>query len=184
MFGLFVSKKKKEQKARLTRLQNLSSAFQTLETLEKHSLLTWVQKDRRLFIALPLASVMIGRGMEGFRCFLDNVFLYHSKKEMDREYRRVLIDRERKAIKDRIATGDAVKPGELDSIRRAVRDTLQYDDITPPRIEPFEFFVVSDSIKGYSEAEISFVGSYNPDTERVDMASWDDVQAILSEKGS
>lgn len=158
----------------------LSRNFGTVETLEKHGLLAWVEKDKRLFIALPLASVMIARGMDGFQNFLDNVTMYHAQKELERQYRAIVRDRQREAVKKRTASGVRVKAGELDSIRRAVVDALQPDDIAGTTLAPFDFFIISDSVEGYSQAEVSFVGHYNPDSGQVDMAPWSDIQQLIN----
>ena len=58
-------------------LRQTSRVFGHIEQLTKSHMLIWELKDRRLFIAQPLAMVMLSRGAEAWRNFLNNVYLYH-----------------------------------------------------------------------------------------------------------
>lgn len=62
----------------------------------------------------------------------------------------------------------------------------------PPRVEPFEFFVVraavvqqqtgqNDKTAQVPGGEIMAVGNYNPETEKVEMASWEDVKGFVKQ---
>jgi hypothetical protein len=88
-------------------------------------------------------------------------------------------DEQRKAVNARIEQGVKVNPGELDRIRRAVREQIESDAVQPPKIESFEFFVINDHVEGDAKAAITYVGEYNPDTENFVMAAWDDVKLAI-----
>ena len=62
------------------RLQELSKAFATFDNFVQSNLLYWDPRNRRLFIAEPLAIVYIGQGLKAWRNFLNNVFLWETNK--------------------------------------------------------------------------------------------------------
>ncbi len=173
----WTNRRKKQQI--LADLKTTASVFGTLEQLEKSNLLSWSAKDRRLYVAEPLALVMLERGAVHWQRFLNNTYLYLVNKLMKDAWDKYVRDEQRKAVSARVASGVKVNPGELDRIRRGVRESIEKDVIKVPAIEPFEFFVIADSPDGDKHAAITFVGEYNPDTENFVMASWDDVKAAI-----
>ena len=80
---------------------------------------------------------------------------------------------------------------DIERVRRARRTEIGESDMEPPRVDPFEFFGVreksenseysenSDSRKAVPGGEILAVGSYEPETERLEMAAWEDVSVFL-----
>ena len=73
----YFSKERREQRRKLKQLSQLSSVFTTISKLETTGLLVWIAKDRRLFIAQSLATLMLARGAEAWTAFVQNVYLYH-----------------------------------------------------------------------------------------------------------
>lgn len=118
--------------------------------------------------------------MDAFEQFLNNLVTAHVFSAMQKGYNDVLMSRQREAIKARVAIGKPMQFGEAQSIRRAVADTLQFDDVEEPEVGKIEFFIISDSIQGYDEAKIAFVGSYDPENQLVDMAPWEDVEQVIN----
>ena len=162
-------------------LRQTSRVFGHIEQLTKSHMLIWELKDRRLFIAQPLAMVMLSRGTEAWRNFLNNVYLYHVFCLQQQQWDQYVLDLQRKAVAERVASGIKVKPGELDRIRRAVRDGINKDGVSLPPIEAFDFYIIADNASGDAQAEITFVGEYNPETRLFDMASWEEVKAAVQE---
>jgi len=160
-------------------LHQTASVFGSLETLMTKGLLAWNQQERRLYVAEPLAIVMLGRGADYWQRFLNNTYLYLMNKLMAEAWDKHVRDEQRKAVNARIEQGVKVNPGELDRIRRAVREQIESDAVQPPKIEPFEFFVINDHVEGDAKAAITYVGEYNPDTENFVMAAWDDVKLAI-----
>ena len=173
-------RKRREQKQALKDLQQTASVFGSISVLYEKGLLAWNQKERRLYVAEPLAIYMIGRGREHWSRFLNNVYLHQVNDLIHDAWEQKVRDEQRKAVSARVATGQKVNNGELDRIRRAVREQLQPDMVTVPKIEPFEFFVLTDNVEGDAKAAIVYVGEYNPDTENFVMAAWEDVRAALN----
>ena len=66
---------------------------------------------------------------------------------------------------------------DIDRIRRARRAEIAQSDMPAPKIQPFEFFCVRDTKD--KEAQVVFVGHFDPDTDQIDMATWEDVQRLM-----
>ena len=73
----YFSKERRAQRKKLKELSRLSNVFATISKLETSGLLIWSQKDRRLFIAQSLASLMLAKGAEAWTSFVQNIYLYH-----------------------------------------------------------------------------------------------------------
>jgi len=66
---------------------------------------------------------------------------------------------------------------DIDRIRRARRAEIAQSDMPAPKVQPFEFFCVRDTKD--KEAQVVFVGHFDPDTDQIDMATWEDVQRLM-----
>ena len=66
---------------------------------------------------------------------------------------------------------------DIDRIRRARRAEIAQGDMSAPKVQPFEFFCVRDTKD--KEAQVVFVGHFDPDTDQIDMATWEDVQRLM-----
>jgi len=66
---------------------------------------------------------------------------------------------------------------DIDRIRRARRAEIAQSDMPAPKIQPFEFFCVRDTKD--KEAQVVFVGHFDPDTDQIDLATWEDVQRLM-----
>ena len=85
-------REKRAQKAQLRRFGQFANVFASLQRLEKSGLLAWEAKSRRLFIAQPLAVVMLAQGYDRWRNFLNNVFLYHMYNLQNRQWQDHIIN--------------------------------------------------------------------------------------------
>ena len=68
---------------------------------------------------------------------------------------------------------------DIDRIRLARRQQIAFSDMEPPKVEPFEFFIIPLSTE--AKVEPLAVGYYDPNTGQMDVATWDDVRTLLSE---
>jgi len=66
---------------------------------------------------------------------------------------------------------------DMDRIRRARRAEIAESDIEPPKVEPFEFFIVPASTEAAPEP--IGVGYFEPETDKIDIAPWADVKPLL-----
>ena len=71
---------------------------------------------------------------------------------------------------------------DIDRIRRARRAEIAQSDMKPPRVEGFEFFIIRDTTD--AQPDIVAVGHYDPDTEQIEMATWQEVKLLLEQAES
>ena len=68
---------------------------------------------------------------------------------------------------------------DIDRIRLARRQQIAFSDMEPPKVEPFEFFIIPLSTE--AKVEPLAVGYYDPNTGQMDVATWDDVTQLLKD---
>lgn len=192
----YFSKKRREQRRKLKELKAFSSTFSTLDRLEQSGLLVWDQKQRRLFIAQSL-FVLTARDAESFVAFTQNVYLWLTYQESQRLWNAHFLKEELRAVRE-ASTAVQTTPtppnsgGETDTrvqlgradierIRRAARQQVAEIDIEPPKIEPFEFFIVQDTTD--AAAKLIAVGYFNPETNDMELAPWSEVEPLLKKGG-
>lgn len=201
---------RRAHKAQLQRLHTFASTFASMQRLEKGGLLTWEEKTRRLFIAQPLALVMLAQGYDRWRNFLNNVFLYHMYNLQNKQWQDYVLDEQAKAVRQRRSEVTILTKAETERIRRAVRDNIPADAVPLLPIKPFEFFIIAETAAppaaapapsgsnagdsssaafpspsptpAIPRAEITWVGEYDPDTATLDMAEWSTIKHLLNEK--
>jgi hypothetical protein len=78
------------------------------------------------------------------------------------------------------AGGGSLSREDIDRIRRARRAEIAQSDMPAPKVQPFEFFCVRDTKD--VQAQVVFVGHFDPDTDQIDMATWEDVQRLMAVK--
>ena len=66
---------------------------------------------------------------------------------------------------------------DVERIRLAARQQVAENDIEPPKIEPFEFFIVQDTTD--AAAKLIAVGYFNPETNDMEIAPWSEVEPLL-----
>ena len=167
----------------------LASIFKTLGQLEKSNLLSFDSKNRRLFIEQPLALVMMAGGAEKWSSFINNAFLWLYHRQCTEAWDKYILKEELSAVRIATKQHPTMTRADIERVRRQRRDEIAEGDIQPPKIEPFEFFVVREATKEEMEKAakektvpagiILAVGHYNPQAERLEMSSWEDVKPFL-----
>lgn len=76
-----------------------------------------------------------------------------------------------------LAENKDLKREDIDRIKRARRSEIALSDMEPPKVEPFEFFIIPDSIK--TTVEPMAVGNYDPNTGEMEVATWEEVKSLL-----
>ena len=66
---------------------------------------------------------------------------------------------------------------DVERIRLAARQQVAESDIEPPKIEPFEFFIVQDTTD--AAAKLIAVGYFNPETNDMELAPWSEVEPLV-----
>ena len=188
-------KERRRQKQQLRELSTVAGAFSTLDRLQESGLLEWNQKLRQLYIEQSLALVMM-KDVDSWTSFINNVFLWQYSKECDRAWADYFQKEELAAVRNYMAKNHAGKQhgtlsrNDIDRIRAARRNEIAQSDMEPPKVEGFEFFIVSPPVLnenanenekslGQPVGQLVSVGHYDPDTEKMEMALWRDVEPLL-----
>lgn len=174
----YFSKERREQRKKLKELQSLSSVFSTISKLETTGLLVWSQKDRRLFIAQSLASLMLAKGAEAWTSFVQNIYLYHYFNQCSEAWQQYIQKEELAAV--RKASEGANPPltrSDAERIRLAARQRIMESDVQPPQVQLFEFYIIRDSEN--AQPDRIAVGYFDPQTSAMEIAPWDEVEPLV-----
>ena len=182
----YFSKKRREQRKKLKELRQFSSVFTTLDRLEQSGLLTFDAKSRRLFIAQSLALLMM-RDAESWIAFIQNVYLWLTYQECQRLWSEHFLKEELSAVRKASVNENhetvPLSRADVERIRLAARQQVAESDIEPPKVEPFEMFIVEDTVD--AKPKIIAVGYFDPETNDMELAPWSEVEPLLKgAKGS
>lgn len=199
----YFSKKRREQRKKLKELKAFSSVFTTLDRLEQSGLLTFDAKSRRLFIAQSLALLMM-KDAESWVNFIQNVYLWLYYQQAQQAWADHMLKEElaavRRAARDTGGTvpsvmsptsqeglSPSVSPApeernplsraDIERIRLAARQQVAESDIEPPKVEPFEMFIVEDTVD--AKPKIIAVGYFDPETNDMELAPWSEVEPLI-----
>ena len=176
--------KRREEKARLKELGVLVRNFAALEKLEKGGMLAFDVKSRRLFVEQPLAIVMM-KDAESWQNFMRNVFQWLYYKQCQEAWDGFLQREELKAVREATKKYALMTRADIERVKRARREEVAASDVTAPKVEPFEFFVIRDtgvtteSQPALPGGEILAVGNFNPETEVLEIATWEEVRKFI-----
>ena len=176
----YFSKRKREQRRKLKELKQFSSTFTTLDRLEQSGLLVWDQKQHRLFIAQSLAILMM-KDAESWVNFVTNVFQWLYYQQAQQSWNDHFLKEElaavRKASVDDNHQTVQLSRADVERIRLAARQQVAESDIEPPKVEPFEMFIVEDTVD--AKPKIIAVGYFDPETGAQELAPWSEIQPLL-----
>lgn len=180
--GLFsyFSKKKREQRRKLKELRAFSGVFSTLDRLEQSGLLVWDQKQRRLFIAQSLAVLMM-RSAENWVNFITNTYQWLYYQQAQEAWNAHFLKEELAAVRA-ASVGEnhqtiQLARADVERIRMAARQQVAESDIEPPKMEPFEFFIVQETTD--VKAKLIAVGYFDPESNSMELAPWSEIQPLL-----
>ena len=173
---------RRQNKRKLKEMAATASVFATLRKLEDGGMIHWDSKLRRMFIEQPLAVLMMTDADHWFH-FIQNLYLYTYYNQCQQAWHDYLLREELAAVRSAQLSGDKEKKGgvqplsryDVERIRRQRRDEITQSDMPAPKVEGFEFFLVSD-------AQLIAVGYFNPDTDGIEMAPWDEIAPLIQKK--
>lgn len=175
----YFSKERREQRRKLKQLSQLSSVFTTISKLETTGLLVWSAKDRRLFIAQSLATLMLARGAEAWTAFVQNVYLYHYYNLCQEAWASYIQAEELAAVrKASEGSNPPLTRTDADRIRLAARQRIMESDVQPPQVQLFEFFIIRETEQ--AKPDLIAVGYFDPQTSAMEIAPWQEVAPLLS----
>ena len=180
--GLFsyFSKKKREQRRKLKELRAFSGVFSTLDRLEQSGLLVWDQKQHRLFIAQSLAVLMM-RSAESWVNFITNTYQWLYYQQAQEAWNTHFLKEELAAVRA-ASIGDnhqtvQLSREDVERIRMASRQQVAESDVEPPKMKPFEFFIVQETTD--AAAKLIAVGYFDPESNGMELAPWNEIEPLI-----
>jgi len=176
----YFSKKRREQRRKLKELKAFASNFTTLDRLEQSGLLTFDTKSKRLFIAQSLAVLMM-KDAESWVNFVTNVFQWLYYQQAQQSWNNHFLKEELAAVR-KASLGEnhqtvQLSRSDVERIRFAARQQVAESDIEPPKVEPFEMFIVEDTVD--TKPKILAVGYFNPETNDMELAPWSEIEPLI-----
>ena len=180
----YFTQKRREQRKKLKELKQFSSTFSTLDRLEQSGLLTFDAKSRRLFISQSLALLMM-KDAESWVNFITNVYQWLYYQQAQEAWNAYFLKEELAAVR-KASVGEShqtvqLSRADVDRIRLAARQQVAESEIEPPKVEPFEMFIVEDTVD--AKPRIIAVGYFNPETNDMELAPWSEVEPLLQKAG-
>ncbi len=190
-----------KSRKQLKQLHDIGSVFHALDQLEKGGMLSFDTKNRRLFIEEPLAQIMMAGGAEKWTNFIQNCFTWLYHRQCAEAWSKYILKEELDAVRVASKQYAVMTKADVERVRRARRDEIAQGDMEPPKVEAFEFFVVravsndaaakpqptengesggANKRKAVPAGEILAVGHYEPETEQLELASWEEVSLYLN----
>lgn len=172
-------RERREEKARLRRLHELTTLITRMRKLEKGGLIEWDNKEHRLFVAQPLADVLLESGAARWRNFLDNAAHYVTYCIQARAWENAVRRAEIDAVRQRKKEVAVLTKAESNRIRRAARDSVSFGSIKVPEQRPFSIFVLADDVDDKEKKCVTIVGTYDPQTAKLEMEMFEDVRKAM-----
>jgi hypothetical protein len=174
----YFSKERRAQRKKLKELSRLSNVFATISKLETSGLLVWSEKDRSLFIAQSLATLMLAKGAEAWTSFVQNVHLYHYYQQCQSAWQQYIQQQELAAVrKASLGAHPPLTRSDADRIRTAARQRILESDVEPPKVQPFQFFIMRESEQ--PKPDLIAVGYFDPETGDQEIAPWAEVSELV-----
>jgi hypothetical protein len=177
----YFTKERREQRKKLRELKAFASRFSTLDQLEQSGLLTFDNKSRRLFVAQSLAVLMM-KDAESWVAFVTNVYQWLYWQQAQEAWNAHFLKTEIAAVR-KASQGDNhqtvnLSRADVERIRLAARQQVAESDIEPPKVEPFEIFIVEDTVD--AKPKIIAVGYFDPETNDMEIAPWAEIEPLIN----
>lgn len=182
-------KERRRQKRKLREWRNLAQVYATLDMFHDRGLLEWNQRQRQLYIDSSLAYLMM-KDAQSWQNFVSGVYTWLYDKECRKAWEDYMQKESLKAVREvsiKLPKGKTLSRQDIERIRDARRQEIAMSDMKAPKVEGFEFVVVH----GTSAPDLTdptkpigipvAVGHYSPDTERMEMATWQEVEMLLAQ---
>lgn len=182
-------RERRQQKRKQRETQQTLQMWALLEKLFDTGQISFDRKAHRLFITQPVASLLMSRGADAWVQSVHNIYNYVHFLQTQQAWDEYMQKEELAAVRDAMqganplpsgrSGGGSLSRSDIDRIRIARRQQIAFSDMEPPKIEPFEFFIIPLSTE--AKVEPIAVGYYDPNTGQMDVATWDDVAQLLKD---
>ena len=184
-------RERRQQKRKQRETQQTLQMWALLEKLFDEGQISFDRKAHRLFITQPVASLLMSRGADAWVQSVHNIYNYVHFLQTQQAWDEYMQKEELAAVREAMQATKEHQPSsvshqpssisrsDIDRIRLARRQQIAFSDMEPPKVEPFEFFIIPLSTE--AKVEPLAVGYYDPNTAQMDVATWDDVKALLKD---
>lgn len=182
-------RERRQQKRKQRETQQTLQMWALLEKLFDAGQISFDHKAHRLFITQPVASLLMSRGADAWVQSVHNIYNYVHFLQTQQAWDEYMQKEEMKAVREAMQAAKEHQPSatshqpssisrqDIDRIRLARRQQIAFSDMVPPKVEPFEFFIIPLSTE--AKVEPLAVGYYDPNMGQMDVATWDDVAQLL-----
>jgi len=180
MFNIISKWRERRQQKRKQRetLQTLQM-WALLEKLFDAGQISFDRKAHRLFITQPVASLLMSKGADAWVQSVHNIYNYVHFLQTQQAWDEYMQKEELAAVREALSKNQKLRRDDIDRIKWSRRQQIALSDMEPPKVEPFEFFIIPLSTE--AKVEPLAVGYYDPNTGQMDVATWDDVKALLKD---
>lgn len=182
-------RERRQQKRKQRETQQTLQMWALLEKLFDAGQISFDHKAHRLFITQPVASLLMSKGADAWVQSVHNIYNYVHFLQTQQAWDEYMQKEEMKAVRDAMQVTKEHQPSsvshqpsslsrsDIDRIRLARRQQIAFSDMEPPKVEPFEFFIIPLSTE--AKVEPLAVGYYDPNTGQMDVAAWNEVKILL-----
>ena len=186
-------KERRAQRRKLREYGRLFEAFKTLEQMEQSGLLWFDEEHRRLMIERSLALLMM-RNAETWMQFLNGCWQWQYLRESQKAWEAYMQKEEIAAVRKALKQWPKMSRRDIERVKEARRLEIMQGDMEPPKVMEFEFFVVGSDVEPDGKASgtaasmevpggrIFLVGSYSPEMEWPEMATWEEVKMWMDKE--
>ena len=184
-------KERRAQKRKLREWSELASALSTLDKMAKAGLLVWNAQTRQLLIDSNLALLMM-QTAEKWVNFVRGLYVWTQNQRIMEAWEAYRQKEELAAVREYMAAhkGKNLSREDIDRIREARRLQMVQTDVEPPKVEGYEFLVIGPpkdlaaepqgtERAGAPVGEVVAVGHYDPETDNIEMATWEEVRSLV-----
>lgn len=150
-----------------------------LEKIFESGMLSFDHKSHRLFISQPVAVLLMANGADGWTKSIHAIYQYTYFRLLQQAWEDFMQKEELAAVRNAMSSpaGDKITRDDIERIKRSRRSEIAVGDMEPPKIEPFEFFILPDSTE--AKVEPLGIGYYDPNKREMEVATWEDVKSLI-----
>lgn len=170
----------RERRARKRKMREERRLLQTwrwLERMFETGMLSFDEKQHRLFILQPLAVLLMAHGAEGWVNSIHAIYQYTYFRQCQKAWEEYIGKEELEEVRRKMEGANLTRE-DIERIKRARRKEIAFSDMEAPEVEAFEFFIIPDSTD--AKVEPVAVGHYDPATEQMEVATWEEVQRLMA----
>ena len=170
-------KQHRQQKKAQKQQRKLLQTWSWLEQVFQSGMLSFDDKAHRLFIMQPFASLLMANGADAWINSIHAIYQYTYLRQSQQAWEDYLQKEELAAVREALSKNQKLQRDDIDRIKWSRRQQIALIDMEPPKVEPFEFFIIPDSTE--AAVEPIAVGSYDPNTGKMEVAVWNEVKILL-----